>query len=143
MPPMGIASMVIGIVALVIGFVPFCGAWAIVPAFAGLILGIVDLVLKTKRKRPRGMAIAGVVLNPLAIIVVVAWWLWAISVSSQIVSAPVTTGFNSAWSQLPAAAQQQQQQQLQPMQPMQPMQPVPDTAQPSAPAQPAAPAQNP
>ena len=29
---MGVASMVIGIVALIIGFIPFCGTWALLPA---------------------------------------------------------------------------------------------------------------
>jgi hypothetical protein len=119
--PMGIASMVIGIVALVIGFIPFCGFWAAVPALVGLILGIVDLALKSKRGQPRGTAIAGVVLNPLAIIVVVAWWYLAYSFGSEVATAPVVSGYNSAWSQFPPAQQQPA------MQPMQPMQPVPVT----------------
>jgi hypothetical protein len=75
---MGVASMVIGIVSLAIGFFPFCGAWAIVPAVIGLGLGIADLVLKNRRKESRATAIAGLVLNPLAIAVILSYFLFAI-----------------------------------------------------------------
>ena len=143
---MGIASMVIGIVALITGFIPFCGTWAVAPAVVGLGLGIADLVLKSARKQPRGPAIAGVVLNPLAIAVTVGWYFlfiygasqaeWQMQQWPQPVDAqdagpspfgpqPIPPG----WPGQPAA---QPGQPLQPMQPMQPMQPV-DTAQPQPP----------
>lgn len=69
--------MVIGIIALVVGFVPFCGAWAIIPAAVGIVLGMVDVIVKSKRNEKRGQAIAGLVLNPLAIAIVVTWWVLA------------------------------------------------------------------
>ncbi len=72
---MGTASMVLGIIALVFGFIPFCGTWAIAPAVIGLGLGIADLAVKTRRREPRGTAIAGVIMNPLAILVVLLWYL--------------------------------------------------------------------
>ena len=56
---MGTASMVIGIVSLIIGLIPFCGAWAILPALVGLGLAIADVAIRSRRKQPRGMAIAG------------------------------------------------------------------------------------
>lgn len=68
--PMGIASMVIGIVALVVGSIPFCGAWAILPALVGLALGIAAMVLHARRGGKRGMAISGIVLNSLAVVIV-------------------------------------------------------------------------
>lgn len=71
---MGIASMVIGIISAIFGFVPFCGSWAIIPAIVGLILGIIDMVQKNKMQQPKGMAIAGVVLCIIAIVVIIAWW---------------------------------------------------------------------
>lgn len=46
---MGVASLVLGILSLIIGFVPFCGAIALLPAIIGLILGIVDVALKSKK----------------------------------------------------------------------------------------------
>jgi len=36
---MGVASMIIGIISLFVGFFPICGTWAIIPAF-----GAVDLI---------------------------------------------------------------------------------------------------
>jgi outer membrane biosynthesis protein TonB len=138
---MGIASMVIGIVAVIIGFIPFCGAWAIIPACAGLGLGIADVIVKSKRKQSKGMAITGLILNPIAMIIIIAWWMSIAYATSQAVD---TMG----------ADFQQQMQQLQnlqnlqpnqnpvpsvplpnqnPPQPMQPMQPVPQQPQPAQP----------
>lgn len=71
---MGIASMIIGIIALVVSFVPFCGTWALIPAIVGLVLGAVDMAKKIKANQPRGMAISGVVMNILAIVVIFSWW---------------------------------------------------------------------
>lgn len=70
---MGIAALILGIVSIVIGFIPFCGAIAFVPAVIGLILGIVDIVKKNKAGQAKGMAIAGTVLSGLAIIFIVFW----------------------------------------------------------------------
>ena len=47
---MGIAALVLGIVSIIIAFVPFCGIIAFLPALVGLILGIIDLVIKNKIK---------------------------------------------------------------------------------------------
>jgi hypothetical protein len=67
---MGIASMVIGIVSTVLGFIPLCGNIAFIPAIVGLILGIVDVVRKSKQGLPKGQAIAGIVLCSIAIIII-------------------------------------------------------------------------
>lgn len=70
---MGVASLVLGILSLIIGFVPFCGAIALLPAIIGLILGIVDVVLKSKKSEPKGMGVAGIVLSAISIVVIVFW----------------------------------------------------------------------
>ena len=134
---MGVASMIIGIISLVIGFVPMCGFWAAAPAVVGLILGIIDLVLKTKRKQPRGKAIVGVILNPLAIIVIVAWFVMA-GYGVEMGAGQPISGYGQGWQPPPPGWQAGPAQQaplplqpapqtlpLQPMQPMEPMQPVP------------------
>jgi hypothetical protein len=144
MARMGIASMVIGIVSLVIGFIPMCGFWAAAPAVVGLILGVVDLVLRTKRGRPRGKAIVGVILNPLAIIVIVGWYLLFVY-GSEVAADQMLTGIGPVWQQPSPSWQpgptapgpvplQPQPVPLQPMQPMEPMPPVP--ADPNAPPPP-------
>ena len=135
--------MILGIVALVNGLLPFCGTWAIIPAFIGLILGVVDVALKTRRKQRRGPAIAGVILNPIAIAVIVLWWYFAAGAGEEGVGGPMVTGYPSGWSQLPQAGPQPGGQQI----PLQPMQPVPDPRQPAPAMQPMQPvpppAQNP
>ncbi len=72
---MGIAALVIGIIALVCGFIPLCGWFAFLPAIIGLILGILDVKNKSKAKQPKGMGMAGVVLNAVAILVILLWTL--------------------------------------------------------------------
>lgn len=72
---MGIASMVIGIIAIILGLVPYCGTIALIPAIVGLILGAVDMVQKKKQDQPRGMAIAGLVLNIITVVWISFWWL--------------------------------------------------------------------
>ncbi|UCC12750.1 MAG: DUF4190 domain-containing protein [candidate division WOR-3 bacterium] len=71
---MGIASMVIGIVSAILGFIPMCGWFATLPAVVGLILGIVDVVQKNKNQQPgKGIGIAGIILNSIAIILILIW----------------------------------------------------------------------
>ncbi len=119
---MGVASMVIGIVALLIGFIPFCGTWIIIPALAGLGLGIADLIIKLSDKKPKGMAVAGLVLNTLAIIVVALWWLFVIKAAKDTVS------------KIDSSFQQQMMNIMQDVQTMPGMQ-SPSSAQPPAPPQ--------
>ena len=70
---MSIASLVLGIVSVILGFIPFCGWFALLPAIVGLILGSIDLSKLSKTDSPKGMAIAGVVLNIVAVIFIIFW----------------------------------------------------------------------
>ena len=79
---MGIASLVLGIISIIVGFVPFCGAIAFLPALIGLILGIVDMVKKSKSNEKKGQAIAGIIMCALAIIVIF-FWLFVVAVGSD------------------------------------------------------------
>ena len=79
---MGIASMVIGIIALILGFVPLCGIIALVPAIVGLILGIVDTVKKSKVGAKKGMSIAGIVLCAISIIVIIGYYVLFIAAAA-------------------------------------------------------------
>jgi len=94
---MGIAAMVVGIIALVASFVPLCGAIVAIPAASiGLILGIVEVILKGKKNKPKGMGIAGIVLNILAVIIAIAWFILAEptatdTTSPDSISTPPTT----------------------------------------------------
>lgn len=68
---MGIASMVIGIVGVILSFVPYGSCISLVGAPIGLILGIVDVVAKNKTGEPKGMAIAGIILNAITIVILI------------------------------------------------------------------------
>ena len=66
---MDIASLVLGILGLVFGFIPFCSYIAPLLCLIGLILGIVSVVQKSKYRMPKGMAIAGVILSAIGLVV--------------------------------------------------------------------------
>lgn len=70
---MGIASLVIGIISTIIGFIPLCNYFALIPAGVGLILGIIDIPLSKKKQKSIGFGIAGTVLNAAAIILIIVW----------------------------------------------------------------------
>lgn len=70
---MGIAALILGIISLIIGFIPLCGSIALVPAIIGLILGIVDTVLKKKKDEKIAVSVTGLVLSAIAIVVIIFW----------------------------------------------------------------------
>lgn len=63
---MGIASFVIGLSCLILS--PFLSIFLILPSILALVLGIVDVVLKSKKKESKGLAIAGIVLSIIALL---------------------------------------------------------------------------
>lgn len=79
---MGVAALVLGIISIIIGFIPLCGAIALFPAIIGLILGIVDVVLKSKKGEKKGISIAGLVLSAIAIVIIV-FWVFVFSVTAS------------------------------------------------------------
>lgn len=69
---MGIASLVLGIISLIAGWIPFICFIAFVLAIIGLILGIVDTVKKNKTgDKKRGISIAGLIISAVAIPIIV------------------------------------------------------------------------
>lgn len=80
---MGIASLVIGIISFILGFVPLCGIIALVPAIVGLILGIVDAVMKSKSGEKKGMAIAGIVLCSVAIVFIIGYYILFVALAAS------------------------------------------------------------
>ena len=78
---MDIASLVLGIVSLIIGFIPVFGAIAFLPALIGLILGIIAIAKKSKENEKKGKGIAGVITCSVAI-VIIFFWVFVISAAS-------------------------------------------------------------
>lgn len=56
---MGVAALVVGIVAMIFSLIPFIGALAVIPVIPGLLLAVAQIAWPKKAK---GMAIAGLVL---------------------------------------------------------------------------------
>ena len=70
---MGVAALVLGILSVVVCWIPCVNYFAFLPAVIGLIIGIVDAVQKGKKGEKKGIAIAGIILTAVAIIVISIW----------------------------------------------------------------------
>lgn len=65
---MGIASFVLGIISLVMGWIPFLCFIMLMTAIIGLILGIIDTIKKSKTNdKNKGFSIAGLVISAISI----------------------------------------------------------------------------
>lgn len=65
---MGIASFVLGIISLVMGWIPFICWITLMTAIIGLILGIIDTIQKSKTNdKNKGFGIAGLVTSAISI----------------------------------------------------------------------------
>mgnify|MGYP006888337651 FL=1 len=64
---MGIASLILGIISIILAFVPFIWMLSIVTAIVGLILGIISLV----KKLEKGQSIAGIVLCAITLLLAI------------------------------------------------------------------------
>jgi len=96
---MGIAAMVIGIISAILAFIPFCGYIAFVPAVVGLILGIIDVSMKSKKNLPKGQGVAGIILNAIAIVIIFVYTMMFAAGTTQLteeLSKGFSEGFESA-----------------------------------------------
>ena len=65
---MGIASFVLGIISVVMGWIPFVCFLTLMTAIIGLILGIIDTIKKSKTNdKNKGFSIAGLVISAISI----------------------------------------------------------------------------
>ena len=69
---LGIAGLVLGILAAVLSFVPCLGMYAMFPGIIGLVLSIISIVQANKAGAAKGMAIAGLVCSLVGI--AIAGW---------------------------------------------------------------------
>lgn len=66
---MGIASLALGIVSLIMSFIPFVGILFVITAVLGIILGIISLC----KKQDKGKSIAGIITSTIAIIITIIY----------------------------------------------------------------------
>lgn len=71
---LGIAGLVLGILAAVVSFVPCLGMYAIFPGIIGLVLSIISIIQANKAGAAKGMAIAGLVCSLVG--TSIAGWQW-------------------------------------------------------------------
>lgn len=69
---LGIAGLVLGILAAIVSFVPCLGMYAMFPGIIGLVLSIVSIIQANKAGAAKGMAIAGLVCSIVGI--AIAGW---------------------------------------------------------------------
>ncbi|HOZ54540.1 MAG TPA: DUF4352 domain-containing protein [Clostridia bacterium] len=62
---MGIASLIIGIICLILGGIPFCNVIILLPSIVGIILGIIAIIIN----KQRGLAIAGLIMCIISILI--------------------------------------------------------------------------
>ena len=77
---MGVASFVIGLICWLLS--PFLSVFLLLPALLALVLGIVDTAIKSKKKLPKGLSIAGIVLSAIALVVAGAITIIAVGIYS-------------------------------------------------------------
>lgn len=70
---MGGAALALGIIGLIFACIPFCTYFGAFLAFIGLILGIVALLKRAAKDKPKGKAIAAIIFNTLALGVFIVW----------------------------------------------------------------------
>ena len=91
---MGVASLVLGIISVIVSFIPLCGVWAIIPAIIGIILGIVEWVKKSKENEPKGKAIAGTICSAIAIVIICIWFVLVGAAANKISDELQSTDWN-------------------------------------------------
>jgi len=65
---MGITAFILGVVGLILSFLPFTNFIGILPAIIGLIIGITDLVYNRKNSEyKKGFSISGIILCLIAL----------------------------------------------------------------------------
>lgn len=71
---LGIAGLVLGILAAILSFVPCLGMYAVFPGIIGLVLSIISIMQASKAGAAKGMAIAGLVCSLVG--TSIAGWQW-------------------------------------------------------------------
>ncbi len=71
---MGVASLVLGIVALIVAWIPCVGVYALLFSVLGLILGAVGIAKAKKTGQGKGLSVAGLVCNIIATVIAAIWF---------------------------------------------------------------------
>lgn len=70
---LGMAGLIVGIVALLFSFIPCVGMYAVLPAVVAIILSAISMSQSSKIGSPKGMATAGLICGIIALIIAAYW----------------------------------------------------------------------
>ncbi|MCW3075739.1 MAG: hypothetical protein JWO32_348 [Bacteroidetes bacterium] len=74
---MGIAGLVLGILAAIFSLIPCVGMWAIIPGIIGVILSALSMKQATEAGGSKGMAIGGLICSIVGI-AIACYWLYVV-----------------------------------------------------------------
>lgn len=72
---MGVASLVLGILAIISCWIPCVGQFAIAPGVLGIVFGAIGISKAKKTNQGKGVSVAGLVLSIISTAVAVIWCL--------------------------------------------------------------------
>ncbi len=70
---LGIAGLIVGIIALLFSFIPCLGMYALLPAVVGIILSAISMKQLGKTGQPKGLAIGGLICSLVAVLIAIYW----------------------------------------------------------------------
>ena len=79
----GIASLVIGILALLFSIIPCVGTSAILIGIVAVVFGVVSLTKASNYDAPKGMSITGISLGGLAVIIAIFWLVLIVGIKNS------------------------------------------------------------
>jgi len=72
---LAIVGLVLGILALILSFIPCIGVYAIVPGSIGIVLAAIAFSKNSKANEPKGLSLAGLIISILATVIAIVWYI--------------------------------------------------------------------
>ncbi len=69
----GVAALVVGIIALILSFIPCIGVIALLPAVVGIVFGVIAFMQANRGNGAKGLIISALIVSSLALVASVAW----------------------------------------------------------------------
>ena len=91
---MGVASLILGILALIVAWVPCVGIYALLFSVIGLILGAVGISAAKKSGKGKGLSVAGLVCNVIATAIALIWFFLIAKAADEVSSSSFADTLN-------------------------------------------------
>lgn len=80
---LGVAALILGIIGLILCFIPVINVFGVILAITALILGIVGMIIAKKKGGSKGMALTGLILGALGIIIFIVMYAVVFAAASE------------------------------------------------------------